>query len=36
MVDIKYGSQKGTGDTNQDFILCKQLADDCIIIVLAD
>lgn len=36
MVDIKYGSQKGTGDTNQDFILCKQLTDDCIIIVLAD
>lgn len=36
MVDIKYGSQKGTGDTNQDFILCKQLADDCIVIVLAD
>lgn len=36
MVDIKYGSQKGTGDTNQDFILCKQLANGCIIIVLAD
>lgn len=36
MVDIKYGSQKGTGDTNQDFILCKQLTDSCLLFILAD
>lgn len=36
MVDIKYGSRKGTGDTNQDYILYKQLVDGSIIIVLVD
>lgn len=36
MIDIKYGSQKGTGDTNQDFILCKQLTDSCLLFILAD
>ena len=36
MIEIKYDSQKGTGDTNQDFILCKQLEEGCILIVLAD
>lgn len=36
MVETKYGSQKGTGDTNQDFILCKQLDDSCLICILAD
>lgn len=36
MVEIKYDSQKGTGETNQDFILCKQLDDSCLIFILAD
>lgn len=36
MVETKYGSQKGTGDTNQDFILCKQLDNSCLICILAD
>lgn len=27
MIDINYCSQKGLCDTNQDFILCKQLQD---------
>ncbi len=36
MIEIKYDSQKGTGDTNQDFILCEQLEEGCNLIVLAD
>jgi len=36
MVDIKYCSQKGSGDTNQDFILCKQLQDGSCVAILAD
>lgn len=36
MIDIKYCSQKGLCDTNQDFILCKQLQDGSCIAILAD
>lgn len=36
MEDIKYCSQKGSGDTNQDFILCKQLQDGSCVAILAD
>ena len=36
MENIKYCSQKGSGDTNQDFILCKQLQDGSCIAILAD
>lgn len=36
MVDIKYCSQKGPGNTNQDFILCKQLQDGTCVAILAD
>ena len=36
MENIKYCSQKGSGDTNQDFILCKQLQDGSCVAILAD
>ena len=36
MIDINYCSQKGLCDTNQDFILCKQLQDGSCIAILAD
>ena len=36
MIDIKYCSQKGLCDKNQDFILCKQLQDGSCIAILAD
>ena len=36
MIDINYCSQKGLCDTNQDFILCKQLQDRSCIAILAD
>ena len=36
MIGIKYCSQKGLCDTNQDFILCKQLQDGSCIAILAD
>ena len=36
MIDINYCSQKGLCDTNQDFILCKQLQDGRCIAILAD
>lgn len=36
MIDIKYCSQKGLCDTNQDFIFCKQLQDGSCIAILAD
>ena len=36
MEDIKYCSQKGSGDTNQDFILYKQLQDGTCVAILAD
>lgn len=36
MVDIKYWSQKGSGDTNQDFILCKHLQEGGCVAILAD
>lgn len=36
MVDIKYCSQKGSGDTNQDFIMCKHLQDGSCVAILAD
>lgn len=36
MEDIKYCSQKGLGDINQDFFLCNQLQDGTCIAILAD
>ena len=36
MEDIKYCSQKGSGDVNQDFILCKKLQNGSCIAILAD
>lgn len=36
MIDIQYCSLKGSGDTNQDFILCKQLQDGGYVAILAD
>lgn len=36
MVDIKYCSQKGSGDTNQDFIMCKHLQDGSCVAILVD
>ena len=36
MEDIKYCSQKGLGDINQDFFLCNQLQDGICIAILAD
>ena len=36
MENIKCYSQKGSGDTNQDFILCKQLQDGSCVAILAD